>query len=90
MPATLDEQRERPVDLTGSTGRSFSPALEAGEEGASPTGCGLGPALQPTHGGEPASDDDLALSLFLDGALAPVGHSLEVERFIEQQHGDFS
>jgi hypothetical protein len=74
----------------GPTGRSFSPALEAGEEGASPAGCGLGPALKPTRGGEPTCDDDLALSFFVDGALAPVGHSLEGERFIEQQHGDFS
>jgi hypothetical protein len=34
--------------------------------------------------------DDLMASLVHDGALAPVGHSLERERFVEQQHGGFS
>jgi hypothetical protein len=46
--------------------------------------------LQPTSGGESAGDSDLSLSLFPHGALAPVGHSLEGERFVERQHGEFS
>jgi hypothetical protein len=39
---------------------------------------------------EPASDDGLAQSLVRDGALAPIGHSLESVRFVEQHHGVFS
>jgi hypothetical protein len=39
---------------------------------------------------EPSSDDGLPQSLVRDGALAPVGHSLECERFVEQHHGWFS
>ena len=68
----------------------MSAALEAGEQSAGPAGCGLGPALQPTRGGEPARSYDLTLSFIGDGALAPVRHSLEGERFVEQKHGDFS
>jgi hypothetical protein len=43
--------------------------------------------MQPASSLEPASDDNVSQPLVRDGALAPVGHSLESERFVEQHGG---